>query len=653
MALVKIYSKGTGGGGGGNAVILTGSGALSSQRCGANNSAQSCATTALGQCNQAKNNFSAVFGGQKSLAAGNYAAIVGGGSNQANGCFSLVGNGLQNITSTNLYATILNGKANNICGNFGTIVNGQGHEASVGSLYGFIGNGYFNKVENTRSSVVNGFRNRATQESFIAQGCYNTAFGFLGFLGNGCSNVICASSECSAILNGYKNCIVGSSTASTITNGLCNTIANQYSFIGGGDNNQICGDPTGRNAIVMGSVNRIVGTCYSSDDFIAAGVANTICEGQKSSIFNGLYNYMGAYSKYATITNGKYNAMCCSNFSVLNGQANTIVTSCFSSINGVNNCLLLSPLSTILSGCSNYAGSSDHSIMNGQNNTLTQSNQSFINGNNNNIANSSFSAILNSSYSIIDDNAAYSLIASGKVNSVCTGSYGAILAGYGNCTTSSVYSFIGNGRLNKNFKDFATIVNGQENCAGGVKAAILNGECNYAVADFSTVLNGLCVCASAAYTTAWGVGAFANRRGQISNSSFQFGGTGSSQAIELTLANSTTGNTPKLLYLDGTAATGLFTLLSGSVVNCFVEVIGVRSDGGRYGSKTEYVTISNNAGTTSIVYQNTIASHFSSGSWNIVIQANNTTDSLDILCNGDIGEKVKWFATIWGVELFF
>jgi hypothetical protein len=291
--------------------------------------------------------------------------------------------------------------------------------------------------------------------------------------------------------------------------------------------------------------------------------------------------------------------------------------------------------------------------MNGQNNTLTSSGQSFINGNNNNIANSSFSAILNSAYSIIDDNAAYSLIASGKVNSVCTGSYGAILAGYGNCTLQSAYSFIGNGRLNKNFKDFATIVNGQENCAGAIKSAILNGQNNYALGDFSTVLNGLCVCASAKYTTAWGVGAFANRRGQISHSSFQFGGTGSSQAIDLTLANSTTDSTPTLLYLDGTAATGLFTIQSGSVINCFVEVIGVRSDGVRYGSKTEYVTISNNGGTTSIVYQNTIASHFTTGGWNIVVQANNATDSLDILCNGNNGENVKWFATVWGVELFF
>jgi hypothetical protein len=53
------------------------------------------------------------------------------------------------------------------------------------------------------------------------------------------------------------------------------------------------------------------------------------------------------------------------------------------------------------------------------------------------------------------------------------------------------------------------------------------------------------------------------------------------------------------------------------------------------------------------VYQNTIASHFTTGGWNIVVQANNATDSLDILCNGNNGENVKWFATVWGVELFF
>ncbi len=642
MPLVKIYKKGSGGGGGGNAVIVLGAGALSSVRCGANNCANEVASSTLGCANNNSSCFGSILGGNNNSAQGEFATIVGG---------------KQNVGQSN-------------------------------SVYGFIGNGCCNSVDDRRGSIINGVCNAAREGSTVAGGIRNLACGQQAFIGNGNDNCIDTGS-CNSFIGGGNYNSVYNATNSFLGSGFQNSIVGGYGSIVGGCQNSISACPVSANSILTGKSNTISGDVQISSilaginnciftDVCAATIAsgvdncirdtshfssilggnlNTIRQSVNSSIVNGADNSIrGGYSNfissgcsnysftstYSTILGGNQNISCCTGMTLISHSTNSYICE-----GGTN---------TILGGCANkiYGAVSSH-IIGGQSSCIFGTCGAMVNSSNSYINGSSLlSFISHSSYATINDGC-YNFISHARQSCIIGGAnYSHILGGVGNCIEGRQGAILsGNNHFTNKF--FALVVGGDANTVQGQNGVVLNGCCNQiGTGSYNTILNGcLNETTNQPYQIASGNGACATRFGERVFTASNFGTVGSSQSIELTLANTTNDNTPTQLFLTGSVGGPKISVLLGTAMNLFVQVYGIKSDGTRYGAKTEYVVVSNFGGTTSIVYQNTIEQHFTTGSWNITIQANNTDDTLDIICQGATGDTVRWYANVWGIQLTY
>jgi hypothetical protein len=83
-----------------------------------------------------------------------------------------------------------------------------------------------------------------------------------------------------------------------------------------------------------------------------------------------------------------------------------------------------------------------------------------------------------------------------------------------------------------------------------------------------------------------------------------------------------------------------------------INTVGIETDGAPVGSSEDYVVVKNVAGTTSIVHQNVIASHFGVGGLAITITSDDTTDTLQIKATGT-NNPMRWVSYVNGVELKF
>lgn len=209
------------------------------------------------------------------LGAGQLSIITGGKFNTATtaSLYGFVGNGKYNKTAYN-FASVLNGKNNTANGYHSSIISGSfNYVQSAGSV--IIG-GQNNYARGQKNIIGNGTRNLTDDGfSFIGNGKYNSGYTDYSFIGNGFQNKTFGSF--STIINGTSNSNNGPS--SIILNGLSNLINIQ-------------------------SVN-------GSNNLIGVGTSNVIKNGQYNIIQNGKSNYIdllsSTYNSYNSIFNGRGN----------------------------------------------------------------------------------------------------------------------------------------------------------------------------------------------------------------------------------------------------------------------------------------------------------------------------------------------------------
>jgi hypothetical protein len=316
---------------GGGSIFIAGSGNGSSLRYGVGNNASGNYSASLGGCNNtASGNFSTVTGGRNNTASWYYSSIVGGLSNCVTGEKSTIAGGSLNTLSC-AYSYIGGGSNNRSCGVHTVIGGGRSNIASLccatisggtfntaSGMTSFIGGGDCNIASNSCSSVgggscnisssiassifggrVNtasgfdsiiggGYGNRVTcDRSAIVGGCYNLNGSIDGFIGGGNYNVVCNStSGClslgATVAGGVGNNTTGGTWSTyfrfwTVLPTICN--AGQYSFIGGGFQNQANGNYSAilggqRNNVATNANTFIVGSCITSNRACSTFVNN-------------------------------------------------------------------------------------------------------------------------------------------------------------------------------------------------------------------------------------------------------------------------------------------------------------------------------------------------------------------------------------------
>jgi hypothetical protein len=188
-----------------------------------------------------------------------------------------------------------------------------------------------------------------------------------------------------------------------------------------------------------------------------------------------------------------------------------------------------------------------------------------------------------------------------------------------------------------------TTASGYYSTASGVRTtasgnySIASGTDTTASSSFS-ISRGLFACATQVGQRSWANGSFSNVAPDA-------------QQVQYLLRNTTTSaSTPLYLYMDGISEEISIKLNSVMMLN--INTVGIETDGTPVGSSQDYVVVKNVAGTTSIIHQNVIASHYGVGSLAITISANNTTDTLRIQVTGT-NNAMRWVSYVNAVEVLY
>jgi mucin-19 len=230
--------------------------------------------------------------------------IVAGSNNKITLAYqSFIGSGQNNVIS---------GSVGTINTGFGiylddlpflsSIVGGLDNEIKNLQYGSFIGGGQLNKIKHTApvtnigqaglfNSIVGGQYNEITSNNSVG------SFAGWNFIGGGSTNKISGSAY-SLIGGGNVNIIHSNVNYSTIVGGKSNVIGSStsqpdYSFIGGGYQNEITGDDGDYNVVVGGEDNTITGT--GNSNFIGSGEDNVISStGNYNAILGGEANTIGS-----------------------------------------------------------------------------------------------------------------------------------------------------------------------------------------------------------------------------------------------------------------------------------------------------------------------------------------------------------------------
>jgi hypothetical protein len=371
--------------------------------------------------------------GKNNTAAADYSVISGGSTNT--------------IDISRTFGVILSGENNSLLnitpdppatpGDASTIVSGTDNISK--SIFTFIGGGQNNTQDlNSKFSVIAGGRYNinASTYSFIGGGG-----GANASLGNQIG-ALSGAYGAAVIGGGEHNIITALGTGSVILGGKNNDIENQYSFIGGGENNITKGaynvtadDITSTsNKAEWGAFNIIQGGLNNQATdgrflYIGGGKGNRvtgkyISPAASTSVATGNYNSIGGgecnvagNENWFDVTWLKYNGASCATISglpaptasvqyasVSGGQYNKALAS-YSYIGGGSKNTVLVPFSTILGGESNTINGLSslnlNTIMGGKSNTITSVNfggaatgGSTILGGSDNIIESSYSVVM-------------------------------------------------------------------------------------------------------------------------------------------------------------------------------------------------------------------------------------------------------------------
>jgi len=178
------------------------------------------------------------------------------------------------------------------------------------------------------------------------------------------------------------------------------------------------------------------------------------------------------------------------------------------------------------------------------------------------------------------------------------------------------------------------------------------GDSNRAVGLYSTVAGGGLNVASGTYSTAIGNRANTRLHGQYSHAAGLFTTTGDAQYVRFVLRNSTTDNTPTLLYLNGTSSRIL--LQSGYTYSLNFKIMGVKNDGSNIAEFNKKAIVKRLLdGTTSLV--STVVDitppYEGNVSTDTTVTINDGTDTVDVTVTGITGESWRWVAVVEGIEM--
>ena len=226
-------------------------------------------------------------------------------------------------------------------------------------------------------------------------------------------------------------------------------------------------------------------------------------------------------------------------------------------------------------------------------------------------------------------------VVGGGVSNSASNNFTAVGGGKSN-TASSSYATVGGGYSNEASGGRATVGGGDNNSASSTKSTVGGGENNAASSDYATVVGGL--------------SGLADRYGMLSHASGKFSAQGDAQAVEFVARNTTVGATSSVLFLNGSSTR--FTISNNSLLSGILTISGFDTTGAKVGLYQRSVSIKNVGGTTTLFHLSTISTdQEDDATWDVVITANNTNDSLDISCAGGTGDTVRWVAVFRGLQI--
>jgi hypothetical protein len=474
-----------------------------------------------------------------------YCTVSGGYRNTASGNYSSIGGGYLNTDSGGYsYATIAGGTHNKATGSRAAICGGYHNTACYGSFIGggagniahssaVVGGGVVNTADSQLTAVVGGEGNIAYGKySIIGSGYQNSVSGWYGVVCGGRENV--TSGEYAFVGSGYRN--EANADYATVTGGQLNVVDSMYATIAGGMGN----DAINKFAFIGGGASNYANGTYAT---VAGGYHNS-ATANCATTAGGYNNH--ADSAYTTVCGGDYNRAMATHAAVCGGYENWVSGDYSVICGGYDNTITSTGDYSYLFGIhselyhdSTFMVDVPHihfgDMMTGYEFPAQRGSagQILTAGSG---AQLSWSAVPSDADWVISGNNQYSGVSGnvgigtsvplykldvrgvicGGTSDAVTGVYGTVLGGYSNIAGNATadtgaavcagydnsalakYSFIGGGRENTAYWDYATV--------GG-------GYLNYAKLTYSTVAGGRCDTASSEYTfvgggfhnVAWGL----------------------------------------------------------------------------------------------------------------------------------------------------
>lgn len=226
--------------------------------------------------------------------------------------------------------------------------------------------------------------------------------------------------------------------------------------------------------------------------------------------------------------------------------------------------------------------------------------------------------------------------------------YTTISGGHQN-TASGKFATVGGGHSNTASNEGATVGGGGFNTADGFHATIGGGYQNTASGSRSTIPGGSENTALGKFSLAAGAQAQASLYGQMAFASGQFASVGDAQTSVYVLRNTTTSDTPKELFLDGSSER--LTIGSDRTVT-FDILVAARSDGGASAGYRIRGVIENTGGNTGFVGTPTVETLGEEvASWDVAVQADDANDALVVQVTGAADTMIRWVATARTAEV--
>jgi hypothetical protein len=381
-----------------------------------------------------------------------------------------------------------------------------------------------------------------------------------------------------------------------------------------GTTGTVAGDARGEGAVDLQQYRTLATQVASGGHATLGGGFGNTASGDKSTVGGGSYNT--AVNNYSTVGGG-YSNTASDNYATVGGGKSNSAPNSYATVGGGNQNSASDNFATVGGGSSNTASSAYATVGGGFQNTASSA-YATVGGGQNNSA---------SAYT-------HATVGGGSQNTA-SGYCATLGGGYGN-TASGFYATVGGGKSNTAPSNKATVGGGFQNTASAISATVGGGSANTASGYYATVVGGL--------------SGLADRYGMLSHASGAFSAQGDAQAVEFVAFRQSFGTIPVTLFLDGIST--VFGVRLGTVLSGLCTISGIKSDGSEVAIYQRSICIKNIAGTTTLLSSSDVGTDYEDdATWNVVITANNTNDSLDISCVGGTGDTVRWVAVFRGLEI--